>query len=312
MRATPAWSSRPVQPIGVPLYLGADQHGAELSPTVLDDALRFRLRRWGFDDILARVAPLITVTPPPADPAASRGAFERARHLPAIAAVSADLARVVERTIASGALAVVLGGDHSLSIGSLAGSAAAGGRLAVIWLDAHGDVNTPDTSPSGHIHGMPLAVALGAGDARLTGLLGRPPLARDVYMIGVRELDPGERQFLRARPVHVYTAHTVSQVGIRRILDDIQADLIAKPIDAVHVSFDMDVVDPVTLPGTGAKAFGGLSFREANFALKRLRDSGLPIVAADFVELNPLLDVAGRSVEIAAHLLATFLGEEIL
>lgn len=304
--------SRPVQPIGVPLYLGADRHGAELAPQVIDDALRYRLRRWGFEEILARLAPLRTVAPLPLTLDHGIGPYERIRHLPELVDLTTRLAGEVHTLIAGDTLPVVLGGDHAVAIGSVAGAARDCRRLAVIWFDAHGDVNTPETSPSGHIHGMALALALGAGDERLCACFERPLLAEDVYLIGVRELDPGERRFLRERRVHVYTAYDVSMLGVRRILEEVRTDISTKPIDGVHVSFDVDVVDPVVLPGTGTKAFGGLSFREANASLKRLRDSDLPIISADIVELNPLLDDAGRSVEITAHLLATFLGEEIL
>ena len=313
MRAAPRpIFSRPVQPVGVPLYLGADRHGTELAPQVIDDALRYRLRRWGFDDILARLAPLRMVVPPPIPLDQAVDPYERIRHMAALVDLSTRLADDVHALIAAGTLPVILGGDHAVAIGSVAGAARGRRRLAVIWFDAHGDVNTPETSPSGHIHGMPLALALGAGHERLLACCAAPLQPEDVYLIGVRELDPGERRFLREHHVHVYTAYDVSMMGVRRILEEVRTDISSKAIDGVHISFDVDVVDPVVLPGTGTKAFGGLSFREANASLKRLRDSDLPIISADFVELNPLLDDAGRSVEIAAHLLATFLGEEIL
>lgn len=303
----------PIQPVCFPLALGAVRAGVELGAAALDDALRARLIRRGFPDLLERLRPAITIPAPQAgdEPLDGRRRPGEAMYLDEIAASMPPLASAVADAIRDGALALALGGDHALSLGTLAGAAATAERLAVLWIDAHGDINTPETSPSGHVHGMPLAAALGRGPSVLTDLFaGTPPIRpEDTVMLGLRDLDPGERAWLAERTIHYATMAHIDDRGLDATIADAIDRLRASGADAVHVSFDLDVLDPLLLPGTGTRVYGGLTFREAARLLRMLRDSDLPIRSLDWVELNPALDPSGGSTAVAAELLAIALGE---
>jgi arginase len=235
-----------------------------------------------------------------------------ALHVDAIATASAELAAAVGAAVTSGRLALVIGGDHALSIGSLAGAGSVC-RLGVIWLDAHADINTPETSPSGHVHGMPLAAAIGRGPRELVAIGEQADLRLDdLVYIGVRDLDPGERLLLRESPALVYPMASIDSIGVDAAVREAARRLRERRVDAVHVSFDLDVLDPAIMPGTGTRVPGGLTFREAHRLFTLLRESDLPIVSVDVVELNPLLDPSGASTEVAAALTAVLLGEEML
>jgi arginase len=214
--------------------------------------------------------------------------------------------------VAGGELALVLGGDHALAAGSIAGAAlAAPGRLGVLWLDTHPDLNTPRTSPTGHLHGMPLAASLGLGEPALTDL-GRPGATldpADLCLLGIRDIDPGERDLIRDRGIWARTMEAWSAQGIMEGLEAALAHLSGRGVAAVHVSFDLDVLDPTVMPGTGTAVPGGLTLREARRVLRRLAAWDGPIRSADVVELNAELDPTGRSTETAVSLLATLLGE---
>lgn len=296
----------------VPLALGAVCAGVERGAAELDAALRRRLRERDLPEIARRlretgdiaVAPLDACPPDPR----ARG---NALHVEAIAAACGELAAVVGASVTAGRLPLVLGGDHALSIGSLAGAASAG-RLGVIWIDAHGDINTPATSPSGHVHGMPLAAALGRGPTALVEVAARSRLCfEDIAWIGVRDLDPAERALLRESPA-VYPLSAVDELGIAGVARAVIAHMRARGVEAVLISFDLDVLDPALMPGTGTRVPGGLTYREARQLLTALRESDLPIVAVDVVELNPLLDPTGGSTQVAAGLTAVLLGETVL
>jgi arginase len=206
----------------------------------------------------------------------------------------------------------VIGGDHALSIGSLAG-AGRDCRLGVIWLDAHGDINTPETSPSGHVHGMPLAAAIGRGPRELVAIGQQADLQLDdLIYLGVRDLDPGERRLLRESPALVFSMAIIDRIGIDAAWSETARRLRERRVDAVHVSLDLDVLDPAIMRGTGTRVPGGLTYREAHRLLTLLRESDLPIVSVDVVELNPTLDPDGASTEVAAALTAVLLGEEML
>ncbi|CAA9577734.1 MAG: Arginase [uncultured Thermomicrobiales bacterium] len=302
----------PVRPIAMPLWLGAERRGAEMGPRLLDDGLRDRWDGSGDEDLARRLAPTVTVpVEVPAD-AADRLHRRSLEFLGPVAAACDRLAAEVASAVEEGALALVLGGDHALAAGSIAGAAmAARGRLGVLWFDTHPDLNTPATSPSGHIHGMSLAAALGTGVPALVDL-GRPGPkveAADVCLLGVRDIDPGEADLIGERGIWHLTAAAWSERGIVEGLDDALAHLAARGVEAVHVSFDLDVLDPAVLPGTGTAVPGGLTLREAGRVLRRLAAWEGPIRSVDWVELNPELDPGGRSAETAVALLATVLGE---
>ncbi len=303
----------PIRPLLVPLWLGAERRGAEEAPAALDRGLR---RRWAVRErpaLLARLGPSETI--PVASPTAADRGLDRRRlaFLPAVAAAGRRLAEAVEGAVRDGALALSLGGDPALSAGRIAGAAraAAPGRLGVLWLDTHPDLNTPETSPSGHLHGMALAAPLGLGAAALTQLAGSGPAVRpeDVCLLGVRDLDPAERRLIRDRGLWTLTMEEWSDGGLLAGLNAALDHLTGRGVAALHLSFDLDLLDPKLLPGTGTTVAGGLTYREASQILRRLRAWDGPIRSVDWVELNPALDPSGWSTETATALLATLLGE---
>jgi arginase len=193
----------------------------------------------------------------------------------------------------------------------VAGAALACHRLAVIWFDAHGDLNWPEVSPSGHVHGMPLGVSLGRGLSELTSIGVRAELrAEDVYLIGVRSLDFAERAWIREGAIFCASMAEIDEVGLETVIERVMGRINGSAVDAVHVSFDVDALDPLVMPGTGTPSIGGLTFREAAHLLRRLRASDLPIHSLDWVELNPALDPTGNSTHAAVKLLSIALGEE--
>lgn len=310
----------PVQPIRVPLWYGCERPGVDLAPALIDAALRQRWVDRQDHDLAARLRASVTIAVADVPDALARRDRHDLAFLPAIVDASARLADATESAIASGALALTLGGDHAVALGSLAGAARAArrmtgpdgrpGRLGVIWIDTHADLNTPETSPSGHIHGLPLAAALGAGPAELTGLAGGEPAvdAADICLIGVRDLDPGERRVIRERGVWTRTMEEWDDSGIREGVLTAVERLRARGVAAVHLSFDIDVIDPVDLPATGTICPGGLTSREAARVLRMIRDADLPVVSADVVELDVTRDHDDLSLW-TTILTATLLGE---
>jgi arginase len=306
-------AATPIDVIRVPIALGADREGVDRGATELDVALRRRLTARGFPEILDRLSASVEITVVSRDAVVHDARLPgTALHVAAIASAAREVASAVGAAVLAGRFALVIGGDHALSIGSLAG-AALGGRLGVIWIDAHGDINTPETSPSGHVHGMPLAAACGRGPEPLTRIGGQARLdLADLVYIGVRDLDPGERALLRDSPARVHTMSAIDERGLDDVICDTLAWFRARDVDRVHLSFDVDVLDPSIMPGTGTWVPGGLSYREAVRLLTQLRASDMPLVSADVVELNPLLDPSGCSTEVAAGLTAVLLGEILL
>ncbi|HQZ90645.1 MAG TPA: arginase [Thermomicrobiales bacterium] len=300
----------PVDVFRVPMALGANREGVDQGATTLDNALRRRLETRGYTQILGRLQPSVDIPVTPLGP--DRGDEPNAWYANEIAAACATLAGGVAETVGAGRFALLLGGDHALAVGSLAGAGVAG-RLGVIWVDAHADINTPETSPSGNVHGMPLAAALGQGPRQLAAVGSQSGLRLDdLIYIAVRDLDPGERELLADGPALVWTADDVEIRGIAEIVTASVDRLLANGIDALHLSFDLDALDPTVMPGTGTRVPGGLTYREATRLLALLRRSGLPIVSADVVELNPLLDPSGGSTAVAAAIAGALLGETIL
>ncbi len=298
-----------IQPIQVPLAQGAVKAGVDTGAAELDAALRSTLAERGASSLLARLkeSEIIPVPPLEEPPEPTSGG---ALYAPLIAGISQEVAARVRESIQAGELALTLGGDHAIAIGSIAGAAAEAGRLAVIWIDAHADLNWPEVSPSGHIHGMALAIALGRGPEAFSGQPGVQP--RDSYLIGLRSVDQGERSWLAEGEISVFTIPAIDDLGLDAILDRIIEQIRESEVDVVHVSFDVDVLDPLLLPGTGTPEWGGLGYREAARLLRRLRDAELPIRSLDWAELNPALDPTGRSTVIAAELLAIALGDDLL
>jgi arginase len=301
---------RSIEVIGVPVDLGAGRRGVDMGPSAIRIAdLEARLESLGhrvqdFGDLDVMI------------PETQQVGQGKLRYKEPILAACTELCREVERSMDEGMMPLVLGGDHSLTIGSVAGSsshfAKKGESLGVIWFDAHGDANTPETTPSGNIHGMALAICLGTGDPDLVKLGGRSPKvhARNVVMIGIRDLDPGERDYLKKCGVTVYTMRDLDERGMRDVVDE-AIRLASDGTAGIHLSFDLDVVDPEDAPGTGTPVWGGITYREAHLAMEMLNDRA-EIVAIDLVEVNPVLDTQNMTGILAAELAQSVLGKRIL
>jgi arginase len=309
-RSTNWLTTARVLPLRAPLALGSLHAGVDQGAAVLDRELRARWQARGDVDLLARLDPAgdIPVAPlPQTDPVRHPG---QALFAHEIAQASRALADRACDAITQGRLALTLGGDHAVAIGSVAGAARACKRLAVVWIDAHGDLNWPEVSPSGRVHGMPLGVSLGRGLPELTAIGVNPEVRpEDTYLFGARSLDPDERAWINEGAITCVTTAEIDEVGLDIAMSRIFERIAASGVDAVHVSFDVDVLDPLIMPGTGSLANGGLTMREAARLLRRIRSAPLPIHSLDWVELNPSLDPTGTSTQIATKLLAVVLGE---
>ena len=244
-------------------------------------------------------------------PEATEAGDEEARFLPQIKETSQRIARLVSRTASDGFFPIVLGGDHSVALGTLAGLRDIHGPGGVIWIDAHGDLNSPETSPSGNVHGMVLAAALGlAGERFRDEGWGLPAVEPGrVALVGVRSLDDGERELLRDNDVKVFTMSDLDRLGVERSVREALAH-VAGP-GFVHVSLDMDAIDPDVAPGVGTPVRGGLSYREAHLAMELVAETGLAS-SLDVVEVNPVLDRENETGKLAVELIASALGARIL
>lgn len=239
-------------------------------------------------------------------------ALEDASGLHFVDSIAQSCARTFEtlRALSPEVFPLVLGGDHSISMGSIAGVANRG-RTGVLWVDAHADVNTPDTSPSGNVHGMPLAHLLGYGDPRLLSIWDSQPAIKpeDVVFIGLRSIDEGERAFIREHKLRAYTMKEIDKLGMARVTE--QAINQLSHLDRVHVSFDADALDPTVAPGVGTPVDGGLSYREAHLLMEMLAEAGI-VTSLDLVEVNPILDSHNRTATIMVEMAASLLGKTIL
>jgi arginase len=241
---------------------------------------------------------------------------ERARYLPEIARASTIIARKVERIIGLGHFPLVLGGDHSIAVGTVSGLAAfaqsQGKKLGLLWVDAHGDINTPETSPSGNIHGMPLATLLGFGAGELTSIAGADAKISptNVALVGIRSLDSGEKKRLKETGVQVHTMSDIDRQGVHQIMKKALAR-VTDGTDFVHVSLDLDAVDPAVAPGVGTPVKGGLDYREAHLVMETVADAGV-MTSLEVVEVNPILDAGNASAEFAVELVQSAFGKKIL
>jgi arginase len=296
---------RDVAIIGAELDLGAGRRGVDMGPSAIRYAgLGDRLEAIGLDvDDLGNVDAALPETVAAGD--------ERARFLAEIKATCERVADAVGRAAAAGRVPLVLGGDHSIALGTVGGLAARRGAGAALWFDAHGDLNTPETTPSGNVHGMPLAAALGqAADGFRSDAWPLPALdpAR-VSLIGVRSLDDAERRIVRELGLGVHTMSEIDRRGVVEVVRDALARARGAPF--VHVSLDMDVVDPDVAPGVGTPVRGGLSYREAHLAMELIAESGL-LDSLEIVEVNPILDTVNETAALAVELAASALGARIL
>ena len=297
--------SRRVAVIGAALDLGAGRRGVDMGPSAIRYAgLEAKLGSLGLD-----VSDWGNVETAVAEATEIHDA--RVRFLPQILAACEQVARLVTRAVGDGFLPLVLGGDHSVALGTLGGLAAADGAGGVLWIDAHGDLNRPATSPSGNVHGMPLAAALGlAGDEFASPAWPLPAVEPDrVALVGVRELDDGERELLHGLGPRAFTMSEIDRTGIETVIRE-ALEVVSGP-GFVHVSLDMDALDPEIAPGVGTPVRGGLSYREAHLALELVAESGLA-GSLEVVEVNPILDRENATAELAVELVASALGARIL
>lgn len=311
----PASRSHPaVRILGVPMDLGQQRRGVDMGPSAVRYAGLFsRLSRLG-----CRVEDAGNIAVPQRDEQRVRAHYAgdgnsnagTLRHLPEVVAACAAIYAVAKECASLPDIPVFLGGDHSIAIGTVAGTAAAG-PVGLIWVDAHGDFNTPTTSPSGNIHGMPVAALTGHGHADLVNLGHDGPKLRpqDVVMIGIRDLDSGERDLLAESGIHVYTMRDVDELGMAGVIRRTLGHL--THVDRFHVSFDMDAMDPGEVPGVGTPVSGGLTMREAHLLMEVLAESN-KVHALDVVEINPILDEGNRTAELAVDLIASLFGQRII
>ena len=301
---------KPVHLIGVPLDLGAGRRGVDMGPSAL------RIAGIG-DQISALGRTLIDKGDVPSPiPETQRPADMHKKYIGEIAQVCQRLYEISLASLDEGAVPLVLGGDHSLAAGSVAASADWVRRvslmpLGLIWVDAHGDMNTPSTTPSGNVHGMPLAALLGQEPKELAAIGGSPSVfAENTVLVGVRNLDQREKEQIRASGVHVFTMKDIDRDGIARVAEQALA-LAARGTGGIHISFDMDVCDPVVAPGVGTPVKGGLDYREAHLIMEMVADSH-QLVALDLVEVNPTLDIRNTTAEFGTELALSALGKGIL
>lgn len=291
--------------IGVPLDLGAGRRGVDMGPSAIRYAnVKERLERSGYD-----VKDLGNLNAPTSE--ISKVENKKARYLDEVRAVNEQLASSVSKIVEEGRFPLVLGGDHSIAIGTIAGIANHNKNFGVIWFDAHGDLNTPETSPSGNIHGMPLAASLGYGHPDLINIMGFSPKIKpqNVVIIGARDLDKGERELIRKLGIKVYTMHEIDRMGMANVMEETIGYL--RHTDGIHLSLDLDGLDPNDAPGVGTPVTGGITYREGHLAMEMLADTNL-LISAEFVEVNPILDHRNQTAQVAVGLMASAFGEKLL
>src|SRR5437762_2999531 len=296
--------------LGVPLSFGQSMAGVDLGPSAMRVAgLTRRIKKLGYEvkDLDDLKIEETQSTPAPT---------EKLKYLPEIHEVSERLAIEIEKIVDAGELPITIGGDHSIAIGSLAGVVKSfrkrNEKLGLIYFDAHADMNTPETTPSGNIHGMPLAVLFGRGAPELVNVAGfAPKIAPGVCAhVGGRDIDPGERELIRELGVRFFTMREIDERGLSACLDD--AIAIARRETAGYaVTFDVDVLDPRDAPGSGTLVRGGLSYREAHLAMEKIADDG-GLRSLEVVEINTALDVNNRTAELGVELILSALGKTIL
>ncbi len=303
---------RPVRIVGVPMDLGASRRGTDMGPSALRIAgIAPALRELGYE--VAREDDLFV---PAMETREGEGGDPRARFKKEILHCCTRLAARVEKLMDEGAIPLVLGGDHSIAMGTVAGVAGhfrqRGQELGLIWFDAHGDINTPESSPSGNIHGMPLAHLLGMGDPDLAGIGGFMPKVRPerTALVGIRDIDAGEREIIRRSGVRTWTMRDLDERGMARVAREILAT-VSDGTAGFHLSFDVDGLDPEVVPGVGTPVPGGVGFREAHLFLEVLADSRR-MTSMEVVELNPLLDSRNQGAVNMKHLICSAFGKSIL
>jgi arginase len=296
--------------IGVPMDLGASRRGVDMGPSALRVAgLQARIKQLGCQvEDIGNIAVK--------QPEEMSYGEKRAKYLAEIADACKDLGVMVEKSLEENLVPVVLGGDHSIAAGSLSGVAShfkkKDKRIGLIWLDAHGDINTPESSPSGNVHGMPLAAAMGYGAAELVELLDFKPKVepQNISLVGIRDLDAQEKKLAKKSGVHVFTMRDIDERGMREVMSD-ALKYAMDDTGGIAVSLDMDFVDPSDAPGVGTPVRGGVTYREAHLAMEMIADTEA-MVSLEVVEINPVIDEHNRTALLGVELVLSALGKKIL
>lgn len=292
--------------IGVPMDLGQSRRGVDMGPSAIRYAgvverlekLNYNIKDLG-DIAISR----------PDDK--NKEQDSHLRNLQQVAEASEELAKMVDNEMRGNSFPLVLGGDHSIAIGTLAGVAKYFNNLGVIWYDAHGDLNTAETSPSGNIHGMPLAASMGFGHEKLTNILGYSPKIKpeNIVIIGARSLDPDEKKLIREKGILVYSMHEIDRIGMPKVMEE-TINYLKERVDGVHLSLDLDGLDPSEAPGVGTPVIGGISYRESHLAMEMIAEANF-LTSAEFVEVNPILDNRNKTAELAVALMGSLFGEKL-
>ncbi|WP_200411700.1 arginase [Virgibacillus salexigens] len=292
--------------IGVPMDLGQSRRGVDMGPSALRYAgaiekleeLKYQIHDLG--DI-----PIIRPDKPITDH------DSKLKNLKQVVEANQRLSEMVDQEVTKGHFPLIFGGDHSIAIGSLAGISKHYDNLGVIWYDAHGDLNSSETSPSGNIHGMPLAVSLGIGDDKLTAIGDYVPKVKpeNIVIIGARSLDLGERELIRNKGIQVYTMHEIDRLGMPAVMEE-AIGYLQNRTDGVHLSLDLDGLDPSEAPGVGTPVIGGITYRESHLAMEMLEESSM-LTSAEFVEVNPILDEKNKTATVAVGLMGSLFGEKL-
>jgi arginase len=297
--------------IGAPLDLGQGRRGVDMGPSAVRVAgLGRRLAELGYS-----VSDLGNVHVAQAESLSDAGP-PNAKYVTQIAESCEKLARIVSDAMRVGQTPLVLGGDHSIAAGTVAGIAdflrPSNQKTGLLWIDAHADMNTPESSPSGNVHGMPLACCVGQGPAELVNLLGFAPKvdARNVALVGIRDVDELERGMLRSTGVRAFTMRDIDERGMRDVMRDAIA-IVSEGTAGFHLSLDLDFVDPAFAPGVGTPVRGGATYREAHLAMEMICDSG-HMLSMEVVEVNPVIDQVNRTAELAVELILSALGKKII
>ncbi|MFC7077166.1 arginase [Haloarcula halophila] len=300
-----------VRVLGVPMDLGADRRGVDMGPSAIRyGGLADRLDDLGFDCIDG--GDIAVPRPEAGDPDANDLPDGRTKFLPETREVCADLSAAVAATRADGEFPLVLGGDHSIAMGTVDGATDPDEELGIVWFDAHGDFNTPQTTPSGNIHGMSLAGILGKGRFGETPWARAPGVSEEnVVLVGLRSLDEGERKLLTESDVTAFTMSDIDTRGASTVVQEALA-IATDGTDAIHVSLDLDWLDPTEAPGVGTPVRGGVSYREAHIAMEHVADNSASLRSMEVVEVNPILDEHNRTAELACELVSSAFGERIL
>lgn len=293
--------------IGVPMDFGQNRRGVDMGPSAMRYAGAIqRLEALGHE---VKDEGDISID----QTAAGQDTNTKLRNLPEVIETSTKLADKVSEVLSNKRFPLVLGGDHSIAIGTLAGLAKNYENLGVIWYDAHADMNTEETSPSGNIHGMPLAVSMGLGNDKLVNIHGYAPKVKpeNIVIIGARSVDPGERDLIKEKGVKVFTMHEIDKLGMTEVMNQAMWYLRDREVDGVHLSLDLDGLDPLYTPGVGTPVPGGISYRESHLAMEMLASSNL-ITSAEFVEVNPILDEKNKTADVAVALMGSLFGESLV